>query len=228
MVVAAASAHRPADGELAVRGRDRAPRQRRQPRARAPGRAQPHDRRARHLALRGLDARHDHACTACSSGSRCPTHRAHVAPFFEHHDPRRVALGDATVRVFVGELAGARRTPHRHRSRSSPRCSAPSSTCPRAARRPPARPRLRARRPRRRRPRDLEVDARTPSTRLGCASSATSRPAATRLQLDGRRRPRRVVLLGGEPFDEEIVMWWNFIGRSHDEIVEFRRPGSPT
>jgi quercetin 2,3-dioxygenase len=31
-----------------------------------------------------------------------------------------------------------------------------------------------------------------------------------------------VMLLGGEPFDEEIVMWWNFIGRSHDDIVEQR------
>lgn len=31
-----------------------------------------------------------------------------------------------------------------------------------------------------------------------------------------------VLLLGGAPFDEEIVMWWNFIGRSHDEIVEQR------
>ncbi|HYI55193.1 MAG TPA: pirin family protein, partial [Microlunatus sp.] len=25
----------------------------------------------------------------------------------------------------------------------------------------------------------------------------------------------RVLLLGGEPFAEEIVMWWNFIGRTH-------------
>ncbi|MFZ2178254.1 MAG: pirin family protein, partial [Rhodococcus sp. (in: high G+C Gram-positive bacteria)] len=24
------------------------------------------------------------------------------------------------------------------------------------------------------------------------------------------------------PFGEEIVMWWNFVGRSHDEIVAFR------
>ena len=30
------------------------------------------------------------------------------------------------------------------------------------------------------------------------------------------------MLLGGEPFEEEIVMWWNFIGRSHEEIVEQR------
>lgn len=32
----------------------------------------------------------------------------------------------------------------------------------------------------------------------------------------------RLILLGGEPFDEELVMWWNFIARSHEEIVEFR------
>ena len=30
------------------------------------------------------------------------------------------------------------------------------------------------------------------------------------------------LLLGGEPFKEHIVMWWNFIGRSHAEIVAWR------
>ncbi|OYC98748.1 pirin [Microbacterium sp. Yaish 1] len=43
---------------------------------------------------------------------------------------------------------------------------------------------------------------------------------------DGRRGIRltagdeeaTVFLLGGEPFGDEIVMWWNFVGRSHDEI----------
>jgi quercetin 2,3-dioxygenase len=30
------------------------------------------------------------------------------------------------------------------------------------------------------------------------------------------------LLLGGLPFDEQIVMWWNFIGRSHEEIVRAR------
>jgi quercetin 2,3-dioxygenase len=34
--------------------------------------------------------------------------------------------------------------------------------------------------------------------------------------------PGQVLLLGGEPFAERIVMWWNFIGRSHDEIVAMR------
>ena len=32
----------------------------------------------------------------------------------------------------------------------------------------------------------------------------------------------RVLLLGGEPFAEEIVMWWNFVARSHDEIDRAR------
>ena len=32
----------------------------------------------------------------------------------------------------------------------------------------------------------------------------------------------RVLLLGGEPFAEEIVMWWNFIGRSHEEVAAYR------
>lgn len=32
----------------------------------------------------------------------------------------------------------------------------------------------------------------------------------------------RAVLIGGEPFTEPIIMWWNFIGRSHDEIAQMR------
>jgi redox-sensitive bicupin YhaK (pirin superfamily) len=31
-----------------------------------------------------------------------------------------------------------------------------------------------------------------------------------------------VFLLGGEPFEDDIVMWWNFVGRSHEEIVQAR------
>lgn len=35
-------------------------------------------------------------------------------------------------------------------------------------------------------------------------------------------QPARVVLLGGPPFTDPIIMWWNFVGRTHEEIVEFR------
>ena len=32
----------------------------------------------------------------------------------------------------------------------------------------------------------------------------------------------RLLLLGGEPLGEQIVMWWNFIGRTDEEIRGFR------
>ena len=35
-------------------------------------------------------------------------------------------------------------------------------------------------------------------------------------------RPTRLLLLGGEPFEERIVMWWNLIGRSSEEIAAAR------
>lgn len=44
---------------------------------------------------------------------------------------------------------------------------------------------------------------------------------ATTLHADGAE-PARILVLGGEPFGERIVMWWNFIGRSHEEVVGFR------
>ncbi|MFJ8666376.1 pirin family protein [Streptomyces sp. NPDC093600] len=31
-----------------------------------------------------------------------------------------------------------------------------------------------------------------------------------------------LMLLGGEPFEEEIVMWWNFVGRTDEEIRQAR------
>ena len=46
-------------------------------------------------------------------------------------------------------------------------------------------------------------------------------PGSQRLSLDAHV-DSRVLLLGGPPFGEAIVMWWNFVGRSHDEVVGFR------
>jgi quercetin 2,3-dioxygenase len=48
-------------------------------------------------------------------------------------------------------------------------------------------------------------------------------PGSDRLELTAYDVPVRLLLLGGAPFGEAIVMWWNFVGRSHEEIVEFRR-----
>ncbi|WP_026196171.1 pirin family protein [Corynebacterium lubricantis] len=34
--------------------------------------------------------------------------------------------------------------------------------------------------------------------------------------------PARLILIGGEPFTEDVVMWWNFIGRTHEEVAQYR------
>ena len=49
---------------------------------------------------------------------------------------------------------------------------------------------------------------------LGCGRESVS------VSSDGG--PARGLLLGGEPFDEELLMWWNFVGRDHDEVAAFR------
>jgi redox-sensitive bicupin YhaK (pirin superfamily) len=33
--------------------------------------------------------------------------------------------------------------------------------------------------------------------------------------------PAKLLLLGGEPFEERIVMWWNFVGRSGEEVAGY-------
>jgi redox-sensitive bicupin YhaK (pirin superfamily) len=46
-------------------------------------------------------------------------------------------------------------------------------------------------------------------------------PGRARLEVTAAEEARLLVL-GGPPFGESIVMWWNFVGRDHDEIVGYR------
>ncbi|MGO3734890.1 MAG: pirin family protein [Canibacter sp.] len=54
-------------------------------------------------------------------------------------------------------------------------------------------------------------------------SLAYAPTGADTLEITAGHAGARVLLLGGVPLGEQIVMWWNFIGRDHDEIVEYRR-----
>ncbi len=47
-------------------------------------------------------------------------------------------------------------------------------------------------------------------------------PGAGTIALVAGDEGARVLVLGGTPFGEPIVMWWNFVGRSHDEIAGYR------
>ena len=150
-------------------------------------------------------------CTAPSCGSRFPTlpgRRARLRAL-------RAGAGGRDgweARVFLGSLLGDRRR---------------STTAHPAARR-----RARARR---RHVAGLEVDptfehgvlvdpgvVHVDGVEASRAELAYVPPGRDRLALDAGAEPARVLLLGGPPFGEPIVMWWNFVGRSHEEIVAFR------
>jgi quercetin 2,3-dioxygenase len=47
-------------------------------------------------------------------------------------------------------------------------------------------------------------------------------PGRETLTLSTHDRPARVLLLGGPPFGEAIVMWWNLVARTHEEVVAWR------
>jgi hypothetical protein len=60
--------------------------------------------------------------------------------------------------------------------------------------------------------------AATPRSAMAYLPTGTS----TLLLTNTADQPARALLLGGPPFGEEIVMWWNFVGRSHEDIVAAR------
>jgi redox-sensitive bicupin YhaK (pirin superfamily) len=66
---------------------------------------------------------------------------------------------------------------------------------------------------------DIEVDG----TALNVAelSYRAAGPSVVQIRNTGDR-PARVLVLGGTPFTEELLMWWNFVGRSHDDIAAYR------
>ena len=39
---------------------------------------------------------------------------------------------------------------------------------------------------------------------------------------DGRGPGARLLLIGGVPFEAKLIMWWNLVGRTHDDIVRAR------
>ena len=64
---------------------------------------------------------------------------------------------------------------------------------------------------------DVSVDGR----RVGFGEALYLPPGLRHVSLEAEG-PARALLIGGEPFDEHIVMWWNFVGTDHDEIVDAR------
>ena len=143
-----------------------------------------------------------------------PDAHRNTARDFDHYVPEPFSQGNAEIRVFLGELAGQRSPVHTFTPLLGAQLDLAAGCTV-----------------------DLDVDpgfehgvlldlgrvdvaGRTlDSGQLaylgpGCTTVALHNPAGM---------AARVVLLGGAPFTEELLMWWNFVGRSHDEIVSFRQ-----
>ncbi|MGV0768358.1 pirin family protein [Mycobacterium syngnathidarum] len=132
---------------------------------------------------------------------------------FAHYAPPPQTVDDATVRVFLGELADSASPVHTF----TPLLGAQLDLDPGAVL-------------------TLDVDPafehgvlldqgeiEVCGTTLAVADLGYQAPGRAQLQLTNRGDgPARAILLGGPPFTEELVMWWNFVGRSHDDIVTYR------
>jgi hypothetical protein len=132
---------------------------------------------------------------------------------FAHHVPEPVSLEGATVRVLLGSVAGS----------TSPVQAFSPILGAEVVLEPGAEAAL-----------DLEpafehgvlVDLGpvvVDGTELKPAELGYLAPGAHRVVLTNPApEPARLMLLGGEPFGEQILMWWNFVGRTHEEIAEHR------
>ena len=142
-----------------------------------------------------------------------PDHARNTARSFAHHAPEPVRLDGGTARVFLGSLAGE----------TSPVLTFTPLLGAELLLDPGAEVRL-----------DVDpgfehgvlVDlgpVTVEGTELKPAELGYVAPGVSQLVVSNPGEDAaRVLLLGGTPFEEPITMWWNFVARSHEEIVEMR------
>ncbi len=146
-----------------------------------------------------------------------PERARDTEPGFQHHAPEPVRGPGWEARVFLGSLLGETSPVATH----TPLLGAEIMLAPGATL-------------------DIEVDTAFEHGVLvdtglvgvagpGTDASTEAKPGELAYLAPGRDRlsltaydEARVLLLGGEPLGESIVMWWNFVARSHEEIVAFR------
>ena len=142
-----------------------------------------------------------------------PDSERHRAPHFEHFAPEPVRLADATIRVFIGTLVGSTSPVRVYSPLVGAQIELPAGSTI-----------------------ELPVDAdfehgilldtgsvAVDGEDVPRSTLAYRSPGASTIRISAGDAGARLLLVGGAPFGERIVMWWNFIGRTHDEIVEYRR-----
>ena len=136
----------------------------------------------------------------------------HTMPAFEHYAPPMVDFAGAGIRVFLGSLVGSTSPATTFSAIVGAQIDlAPGGVV------------------------ELPVDAAfehgvlldrgtltVDGDELPVAHLAYREAGSSVLRLEAGPTGARLLLIGGLPFGESIIMWWNFIGRTHDEIVRFR------
>lgn len=142
-----------------------------------------------------------------------PDEHRFVSPGFEHYAPPAIEIEGARVLVFLGSLFGETSPVSMYSDLVGAEINLAAGQ------------RL-----------EIEVDPRHEhgflcDTGTLTSGGAAAKPGEILFHPLGRDRitveassseETRVLLLGGAPLGEQIVMWWNFIGRTHDEVVRFR------
>jgi len=141
-----------------------------------------------------------------------PDGHRHVEPAFEHHTELPTVTGAGlTATVLLGTFDGATSPGTAY----TPLVGADLTLAPGADVRPPLEP-------------DFEYAVMVMSGEaevdgVPLATGALLYLGCSRTELGVRSaNGADLMLLGGEPFAEEIVMWWNFVARSGDEIAAAR------
>ncbi len=142
-----------------------------------------------------------------------PSEHAATAPDFEHFTPDVVTVDGCTVLTFLGSFAGATSPVSTHSPLVGAEITVPAG-----------------------RTGTFDVDAGFEHGILLDTGQATvcgqEAREAELVFLDvghesvsitaGPAQAARVLLLGGAPFGEQILMWWNFVGRTQEQIEQAR------
>ncbi|MDT5094656.1 MAG: quercetin 2,3-dioxygenase [Mycobacterium sp.] len=132
---------------------------------------------------------------------------------FDHYVPQAIPVKGGSLRVFLGALEGAHSPVHTF----SPLVGAQLDIDPNADVTLTVNPKFEH---------GVLLDQGAVSVRdspLEAGDLACQAAGSTELRISNTEaQPARVLVLGGTPFTAEILMWWNFVARSHEEIVSYR------
>ncbi|UFS59084.1 pirin family protein [Subtercola endophyticus] len=141
-----------------------------------------------------------------------PEAERHRLPSFESHVSQKVEVGDARIQVFMGRLAGVEAEALMLTELVAAQIDLPAGGTV-----------------------ELDVTAShehgvlVDSGRVSILNRVVEQhelaylaPGCPTLTLSAGDEPVRLLLIGGEPLGEKILMWWNFVGRTHEEVVSYR------